>query len=655
VKSYININHLTLVGIRKNYRTSFYKGVNIIYGDSDTGKSSILEFVNYLLGASSVELADEIKASVNYAALELEINGSTFTIKRDIYDSRKLIEVYRCVFEECDKHFPKRYSPNYKIQSDDGFFSEFLLDSLNFPKIKLKVSPSRQDSELKRISFRNIYKYVYINQDDIGSKSFLGLGDWSQYTYTKEVFKYIFNVLDENISELNGEISEKTSLYNALRSKYNIVSEFLRETDYETLISLDDTINNVDLLLEQLNESLSKIDIEMTASSDGYKELKNLFNVLTLKEKECRLKVLSLQDKIDKYSRLKNDYDNDIDKIKAIQSISSRVGVVDKQIYACPICDSHINVEEAELPFEISSESDLNEELSSIVKRKRNITSLVDDLSLEYKRHLKQEKIYSDDLLKIRGLIDAESQSMITPYLTQRDALIKEISSQKKSREHLLKSLKVRNQQEELLQKQSDLEKDINDLKDRLKKLKESAPSLDKILQGLADHLNSYLREINIKNRTDIRICEKNFTPIVRGRDYFKITSGGLRTITSIGYMLSILEYSIDNDINHPRLLLLDTVGKYLGKKTKEKYYSETDGGDDVSEGISDPMKYQNIYEQLLSTAMRAEEKNEPCQIILVDNDIPETFIDRVRTYIVAHYSSTGEYGLAVGLIDDIA
>lgn len=654
MKSYININHLILVGVRKDYRVSFYQGVNIIYGDSDTGKSSILEFINYMLGASSIELADEVKSSVEYAALQLEINGITYTIKRDIYNPKELIEVYRCYFEECDNHFPKKYAPNYKISdAPDGNFSEFLLDSLNFPKIKIKVSPSRQDSELRRISFRNIYKYVYINQDDIGSKSFLGLGDWSKYTYTKEVFKYIFNVLDENISELNGEISEKTTILNKLKSKYTIVSEFLRETDYETLESIDDSINKADVLIERLNYTLSKVNTNMMADSKEYNELKGVFNLLSLKEKECQTKAHSIQDKIESYSRLKNDYDNDIEKIKAIHLANARIGAVSNEVFSCPICDSHIEINESELPFDFSTEKDLNEELSSLSKRRKSISDLIHDLSIEYKKVARDAKEYSTDLIKVRKLIDSEAQEMITPYLTQRDALVKEISQQEKVREGLVRNLKVRNQQEELLKKQDDLTKDIADLLDRLKKLKESAPNLDGILNSLADHLNVYLREVNIKNRKDIRMCEKNFTPIVRGKEYFKITSGGLRTITSIGYMLSILEYSIDNEINHPRLLLLDTVGKYLGKKTKEKYIEETERSEDVLEGISDPMKYQNIYEQLLATAMRADEKSEPCQIIIVDNDIPDTFLDRIRAFIVAHYSSNGENGLPVGLIDD--
>lgn len=197
LKPNISIASLNLIGYRKNYTIPFYPGINIIYGDSDTGKSSVLEFINYLLGASNIELADEVKSSVEYAALELEINGVKMTIKRDIYRPREYVEVYPCEVDKCSQFFPKKYSPVFTDpHAPDGFFSDFLLDSLGFPKVKIKVSPSKADSDVKRLSFRNIFKYVYVNQDDVGSKSFLELNNPVFATRNREVLKYMFNVLD---------------------------------------------------------------------------------------------------------------------------------------------------------------------------------------------------------------------------------------------------------------------------------------------------------------------------------------------------------------------------------------------------------------------------------------------------------------------------
>jgi len=123
MSSYLKVNQLILVGVRKNYVVAFDWGVNIIYGDSDTGKSSILEFINYLLGASNIELADEITAAVEYAALEIKINGIDYTIKRDIYDNKAYIEVYQCHFNDCAMHYPTKYLPNFNEKKDlDKFF-----------------------------------------------------------------------------------------------------------------------------------------------------------------------------------------------------------------------------------------------------------------------------------------------------------------------------------------------------------------------------------------------------------------------------------------------------------------------------------------------------------------------------------------------------
>ena len=45
------IHYLTLIGYRKNYKVTFKKGLNLITGPISTGKSSILEFINYALGS----------------------------------------------------------------------------------------------------------------------------------------------------------------------------------------------------------------------------------------------------------------------------------------------------------------------------------------------------------------------------------------------------------------------------------------------------------------------------------------------------------------------------------------------------------------------------------------------------------------------------
>ena len=369
MKSFININRLILVGHRKNYTTTFFPGVNIIYGDSDTGKSSILEFVNYLLGSSEIELADEVSSSVRYAVLDITINGSSFTVKRDIFKPKDRVEVYPCIFEECSSYYPKKFASSYSdTNAPDGFYSDFLLDTLNFPKVKIKVSPSQAVSELKRLSFRSLFKFAYLNQDEVGGKSFLDLGNWVQATSNREVFKYIFNVLDSSITELQAEISEKYKESNRIKNKYDAVSEFLRETDHESPESLDAEIDQIDSQLELLVAELSAINKSMVSDSDTYRELKAYLSELALLEKSATLKIKSTSDQVDQYIRLRNDYENDIQKINGIKTSSSRLGEVSTTQAPCPVCDNVVSIEDQASSYQLNSDAMLNDELKSLRK-----------------------------------------------------------------------------------------------------------------------------------------------------------------------------------------------------------------------------------------------------------------------------------------------
>lgn len=182
--------------------------------------------------------------------------------------------------------------------------------------------------------------------------------------------------------------------------------------------------------------------------------------------------------------------------------------------------------------------------------------------------------------------------------------------------------------------------------------MKKDAPSTSSILSMLGRNLDSYLEKINIKNKFGVSISERSFFPVVRNIEYRDINSGGLRTIVSIGYLSVLLKALLVSDINHPGLLMIDTVGKFLGKN-EDEYDGETSLDDDVKEGMSDPEKYKNIYEYLLDLAEEFEGKGKHCQIILVDNDIPPAIANLHKGFEIAYFSTNGLNDLPVGLIDD--
>lgn len=212
---------------------------------------------------------------------------------------------------------------------------------------------------------------MYINQDDVGSKSFLDLNNWIKSTSNREVIKYIFNVLDSSISELEVQIAERSRESKQLLNKYTSVSEFLRETGYDSQTSIDDSITKIDETIDGLEVEFKKINDSMVASSQNHTELKAIFNELSLNEKHATQEIVKTRAQIEKYSRLKNDYENDIEKIHSIIHAQTRIGQATTQANPCPVCDTPIEPTQASESFQAVNRDTLSDELNSIQKKRK--------------------------------------------------------------------------------------------------------------------------------------------------------------------------------------------------------------------------------------------------------------------------------------------
>lgn len=656
--SSILVNELIVVGHEKNYRINFYKGVNIIYGDSATGKSSILNLIDYLLGSKKFDLYPEIEASGKYAALDVELNGTRYTIKRDIFNPKLPIEVYPCNFDAVDNHACKKYLPTFAASSAHGaldFFSDFLLDSLDLPRIRLKESPTKDDSKLVRLSFRDVFKFCYADQDILGSKSFLKPDNYVVQTKNKEVFKYIFNALDNNLSTLESLLSERTRERKTIENKFNMVAEFLRESEFETLSSLDDGVTTIDKKIIEIEKVLADLNKISVADDEIFRVIRSELENISLERRNLFKKSQDIKLKIEKFTRLKNDYSNDVNKFNASISARSTIGVISEEVELCPICDNTLDVSFAKERFTIDEKDKISQEVNLLKRRIRDTESIVAKAREEWditNAELKKLDEIESDALKLQ---EKNTKELTSPYLAERDMYTLQLGELKQKRKDIVNRLKVRNQHKHLSTNIKSLEISISKLQEEIESLKKSAPSMVEVLADLGDYLDGFLKFVKIKSPSDISFDPVSFSAKVRGIEYSNLTSGGLRTIVSIGYLCSLLEASLESSINYPSFVMIDTVGKYLGK-TKEQNYdvSSAEKTENELEAVSDPMKYKNIYEYIIGLTEKFENKGKVTQVILVDNDVPDHIVRDLSGFIVAHYSSERANGLPVGFIDNV-
>lgn len=153
------LNRLIIVAHNNSiaYDEIFHKGVNIIRGKNSSGKSTIANFIFYVLGGDYSSWTTEALKCKDVIA-EVKINGATITIKRHIRQGGlQPMSIYWNNYEESKKDSVNWQTYPYKQTTNTASFTNVIFNALSFPEVK-----SETDSN---ITMHQILRLLYIDQD----------------------------------------------------------------------------------------------------------------------------------------------------------------------------------------------------------------------------------------------------------------------------------------------------------------------------------------------------------------------------------------------------------------------------------------------------------------------------------------------------------
>jgi DNA repair ATPase RecN len=156
------INKIIIEGDQYRRTFSFSKGLNVIKGEFYSGKSLLLNLINYSFGRKEKfkpQVQKELKEYCNKVYMEIEINNKTYTVLRNLWHSTETIFIFFSSYINIENYSPRTVSLNE--------FYKFLLECINIPEFSLlKHKKHSLEKELEKISFRDLMRFVYIDQHD---------------------------------------------------------------------------------------------------------------------------------------------------------------------------------------------------------------------------------------------------------------------------------------------------------------------------------------------------------------------------------------------------------------------------------------------------------------------------------------------------------
>lgn len=329
----IEIKKLLLQGAgEKDALLVFDKGLNIVAGASDTGKSFAYECINYIFGSTDTpEIPNE---AIGYEWVMLEILDKSankqITLKRSLKDSEKNNVYY--IYADINHLQDANVETLSNASNAKNNLSSKLLTLCNCSYRNILKKSSNGETE--SFTFRKFVYLTMMNESRIVQKnSPIYMGDTRRdRNSTKEVASF-FTVLSgidyQKYIKLDSIEVKKAQIKGAIDELSLICSDLQKE-----IIAAENTLD--DYNSRQVSEVIKNIENSIKHQRETIEALEEEHEMglailnSTLREKS------RIVDNLSKFKLLKKNYKSDIDRLGFIEQSHDYTGqLVDVK---CPIC-----------------------------------------------------------------------------------------------------------------------------------------------------------------------------------------------------------------------------------------------------------------------------------------------------------------------------
>jgi hypothetical protein len=531
----------------------FYSGANVLAGESDTGKSFLLECINFILGADKLTLVDEAKPYTHLAVEFVNSNDETITLVRPTSGGK--LTAYHVPIADISGS-GQSIAPTRKGKSKGPDVTSVLLPFAGIKEARLRRNV---EGETQRFTIRTIEPLFLVDEVAVidqqspvtGKATF---GDTAQ----KRALSYILTGNDDE----SVAAGEKNEIVKArLKAKLELVNEMLQPLNErfaspaELNVSTDDT--ELDTLLGSLTGELENL----ATSRDALQERSQGATRNILKADS---QLLGIRELLSRYRLLDERYTSDLDRLDFISESSFYFDAL--QEVPCPVCDqimapghSH-SPDSAARPIRESAVA----EAAKIHAHRTDLAAAIHDLEVR-QGLVEGEKSTIDTVLQS---LNTELNRTLAPRLEFTMQRLEQLVSRHTERE----ATRVERERWQSLVK---LQNDINSALAESGAPKQTWADIPpKELGEFCTEIQAVLVEWAWKGTPRVDFDEKAFDIIVDGKPR-QSHGKGVRAILYAAFTIGLLRYAAINGRPHPGVIVIDSPLTSYKKKKAESVKGE--------------------------------------------------------------------------------
>jgi len=521
----------------------FGSGLNVVYGASNTGKSFIVDTIDFMLGAKGPLRDIPERVGYNQILLAVETHDDEkFTIARSTeggafttYDglfSDSLPESEGIIL--ADQHNDKR----------DDNLSAFLLARLGLSHKRVRKN---RFGDTNSLSFRHVARLVIINEEEIIqqrsplSDGSYGVGD----TVNTSVFKLLLTGVDDSpLVSSRGRSPEDQSRGGQLELLDQLIGDYRRQ--------VKDLAGS-----EELEQQLIKLDATMaghgaqlSVTEAEFRDFANRRRDVARKVEEARNRLTEITALLDRFTLLNDHYRSDIARLRAIEEAGSLFGALGDS--DCPLCgakaEDHRLADDCEGNVDRVVEA-AQAEIEKITVRQHELNQTIVALKSEavnFERRLPQ---LEEKMSSLSKQIDV----VVAPNLRQLRSSYKQLAD--KGGE-VREALAIHRGLTDLQDRKAKLEKEYEEAAggSNISDVDLSTSTADKFSTLVLDLLKAWHFPEIERVHFDMKVRDL----VINGKSRTSFGKG-LRAITQAAFTVGLMEFCKRNETPHPGFVVLDS------------------------------------------------------------------------------------------------
>ena len=332
----------------------FAKGkVNIIVGDSKTGKSALIDIVDYCLGSGSCHIASGvIRENVYWFAVEVDFGQDAYLLARLNPDIKQVTTVSEMFLAKVSNGLLPTFDEIYPNTNVDAV-RQFLAAKIGLHE-NIQIPDDGGTRDPLPVTFLHCRQYCYQPQSliAINEKLFYHTMDSFQFQALKDAFPYLIGAVQDDVLIIEQQIKalskEQRSLKRSKREREEMTSEqsnlvysLLEEAKTFGLVSFD-SLNSISDPIGLMQEVLkwTPTDVKIVQPTNIESEIQKLVS----QRSNLNEQLGNIQEKISMAARYQDEgvlYQSELSLQH--QRLMSIELLPNEDVCTCPLCNQQIS------------------------------------------------------------------------------------------------------------------------------------------------------------------------------------------------------------------------------------------------------------------------------------------------------------------------